>query len=76
MSVLYQYITENYKENEPFFLPDIQIEGMTDNKICQQLKKLADNEKVKLFDKGIYYLPKKSIFKSGSKPTIKKEAHA
>lgn len=76
MSVLYQYLTENYKENEPFFLSDIQIEGMTDNKIRQQLKKLADNEKVKLFDKGIYYLPKKSIFKSGSKPTIKKEAHA
>ena len=72
MSVLYQYLAENYKENEPFFLSDIQIEGMTDNKIRQQLKKLADNEKVKLFDKGIYYLPKKSIFKSGSKPTLEK----
>lgn len=52
------------------------MEGMTDDQVRQQLKKLADNEKVKLFDKGIYYLPKKSIFKSGSKPTIKKEAHA
>ena len=27
MSNLYQYLTENYKENEPFFLSDIQIEG-------------------------------------------------
>ena len=35
MSVLYQYLAENYKENEPFFLSDIQIEGMTDNKIRQ-----------------------------------------
>ena len=26
MSNLYQYLTENYKENEPFFLSDIQIE--------------------------------------------------
>ena len=67
MSNLYQYLTENYKENEPFFLSDIQIEGMTGNNIRQQLKKLTDAEKVKRFDKGIYYLPKKSIFKSGSK---------
>ena len=72
MSNLYQYLTENYKENEPFSLSDIQIKGMTDNNIRQQLKKLTDNEKVKRFDKGIYYLPKKSIFKSGSKPTLEK----
>ena len=70
MSNLYQYLTENYKENEPFFLSDIQIDGMTGNNIRQQLKKLTDAEKVKRFDKGIYYLPKKSIFKSGSKPTL------
>ena len=72
MSNLYQYLTENYKENEPFFLSDIQIEGMTGNNIRQQLKKLTDTEKVKRFDKGIYYLPKKSIFKSGSRPTLEK----
>ena len=42
MSNLYQYLTENYKENEPFFLSDIQIEGMTGNNIRQQLKKLTD----------------------------------
>lgn len=62
MANLYQYLTENYKENEPFFLSDIQIEGMTGNNIRQQLKKLTDAEKVKRFDKGIYYLPKRSIF--------------
>ena len=72
MANLYQYLTENYKENEPFFLSDIQIEEMTGNNIRQQLKKLTDAEKVKRFDKGIYYLPKKSIFKSGSKPTLEK----
>ena len=41
MSNLYQYLTENYKENDPFFLSDIQIEGMTGNNIRQQLKKLT-----------------------------------
>lgn len=45
---------------------------MTGNNIRQQLKKLTDAEKVKRFDKGIYYLPKRSIFKSGSKPTLEK----
>lgn len=72
MSNLYQYITENYKENEPFFLSDIQIEGMTENNIRQQLKKLTDSEKVKRFDKGIYYLPQPSIFKSGARPTLER----
>ena len=48
MSNLYQCLTENYKENEPFFLSDIQIEGMTGNNIRQQLKKLTDTEKCEL----------------------------
>lgn len=72
MSDLYQYLTENYKENEPFFLSDLQIEGMTGNNIRQQMKKLTDVGRVKRFDKGIYYLPKKSIFQSGAKPTLEK----
>ena len=69
---LYQYLIEKYKENEPFFLSDIQIEGMTGNNVRQQLKKLTDVGKIKRFDKGIYYLPKKSIFKSGTRPTLEK----
>lgn len=72
MSNLYQYLIEKYKENEPFFLSNIQIEGMTGNNVRQQLKKLTDVGKIKRFDKGIYYLPKKSIFKSGTRPTLEK----
>ena len=72
MSNLYQYLIEKYKENEPFFLSDIQIEVMTGNNVRQQLKKLTDVVKIKRFDKGIYYLPKKSIFKSGTRPTLEK----
>ena len=72
MEKLYQYIVENYQTNEPIFLADIQIEGMKDNNIRQQVKKLTDAEKIKRFDKGIYYLPKASIFKSGSQLSIEK----
>ena len=32
----------------------------------QQIKKLTDAGKVKRFDNGVYFLPKKTIFKSGS----------
>ena len=45
---------------------------MKDNNIRQQVKKLTDAEKIKRFDKGIYYLPKASIFKSGSQLSIEK----
>ena len=66
MKTLYEYLLDNYKENEPIFLADLQIDGMTRTNVRQQIKKLADTGKVKRFDNGIYFLPKKTIFKSGS----------
>ena len=66
METLYEYLLDNYKENEPIFLVDIQIDGMTRTNVRQQIKKLADTGKVKRFDNGIYFLPKMTIFKSGS----------
>ena len=66
MGTLYEYLQKNYKQNEPIFLADLQIEGMSQENLRQQMKKLTDAGAVKRFDKGIYYLPKKSIFKSGS----------
>ena len=64
--MLYQYILDNYKQNEPIFLTDLQIEGLSNVNLRQQIKKLVDTGKLKRFDKGIYFLPKKTIFKSGS----------
>lgn len=72
MPSLYQYLKENYKENEPIILAELQIKDMTGNNIRQQLKKLTDEGMIKRFDKGIYYLPRKNIFKSGSLPSIEK----
>lgn len=69
---LYLYLTETYEENEPFFLSDLHFQEMSGNNIRQQLKKLTDTGKVKRFDKGIYYLPKKSVFRSGSQPSLEK----
>ena len=66
MGTLYEYLLDNYKENEPIFLADLQVDGMTRTNVRQQIKKLTDTGKVKRFDNGIYFLPKKTIFKSGS----------
>ena len=66
METLYEYLLDNYKENEPIFLADLQVDGMTRTNVRQQIKKLTDTGKVKRFDNGIYFLPKKTILKSGS----------
>ena len=39
MENLYRYIVQNYKVNEPIFLADLQVEGMKENNIRQQIKK-------------------------------------
>lgn len=63
---LYEYLVANFKENEPIFVSEIKIEDMTDVNLRQQMKKLADSGKIKRFDSGIYFIPKKTIFHSGS----------
>lgn len=59
METLYEYLLDNYKENEPIFLADLQIDGMTRTNVRQQVKKLADTGKVRRFDNGIYFCPKR-----------------
>lgn len=66
METLYEYLLENYKQNEPIFIADLQIEGMSRVNLRQQIKKLTDSGRIKRFDNGVYFLPKKTIFKSGS----------
>lgn len=66
MIVLYEYLKETYGENVPIFVSDIRYEGMTENNIRQQIKKMTDTGLLKRYDTGIYFIPKKSIFKSGT----------
>lgn len=63
---LYEYLVENYNENEPIFASEIQVEDISDVNLRQQLKKLTDSGKIKRFDTGIYFIPGKSVFRSGS----------
>lgn len=66
LDIVYEYLRQNYADNEPIFLADIQIPDMKDVSIRQQIKKLTTDGRLKRFDTGIYYFPKKSMFRSGS----------
>lgn len=72
MKKLYEYLLNSYRLNEPIFLSEIQIEGMSQVNLRQQMKKLTDVGKVKRFDNGIYFLPGKSAFKFGAQLSLEK----
>lgn len=67
---VYEYIENKYKTNEPIFLAELDIPDMKPVSVRQQMKKLTEEGRLKRFDAGIYYIPKKSIFRSGSTLSI------
>ena len=62
--MLYEYLTENYEPNEPIFVSDVDL-PVSDCNMRQMFKSLCDSGKIKRFDTGIYYIPKKSVLKNG-----------
>lgn len=66
IDTVFEYLRQNYEDNEPIFLSDIRIPGMKDVSARQQFKKLTTDGRLRRFDTGIYYFPKKSMFRSGS----------
>ena len=59
--MVYSYLKNQYKEGEPIFLTDIQIDGMSEENLRYHLKKLTDQGRISRFDSGVYYLPKKGL---------------
>lgn len=49
---------ENYGYNEPIFLNDLFIEGLSENAIRQSVKRLVASGFLERYDNGIYYIPK------------------
>ena len=66
IETVYDYLRQNYKENEPIFLSEIRIPGVKEGTLRQQMKKLTEDGRIKRFDTGIYYIPGKSMFRFGS----------
>ena len=66
--MLFDYLREHYKPGEPIFTEDIHIKGVNRPNLIQQLKTLTDNKKVGRFEKGIYYIPRETVFNTLSGP--------
>lgn len=64
--MLYEYLKYKYQPNEPIFLSNLNIEGISYNNLRQQIKKLVDSGLLVRYDTGIYFIPEPSIFKSCS----------
>lgn len=56
--MLKSYLMENYGYNEPIFLNDLTIEGLSENAVRQSVKRLVANGFLERYDNGIYYIPK------------------
>lgn len=58
--MLKSYLMENYEYNEPIFLNDLSVKGMSENAIRQAVKRLTTNGFLCRYDNGIYYIPQNS----------------
>lgn len=59
---LFDLLKECYGENEPILLSEVQVDGMTDANLRQQIKKLTDEGKLKRYSTGVYYIPVEDCF--------------
>lgn len=64
--MLYDYLIENYRPNEPILLSEVSIPNIKPNNLRQQFKKLSDSGKIKRYDDGVYFIPAASRLKKGS----------
>lgn len=56
--MLKTYLMKNFGYNEPIFLNDLSIEGLSENAVRQSIKRLVANGFLDRYDSGIYYIPK------------------
>lgn len=57
--MLKDYLLENYGYNEPIFLNDLSVEGLSENAVRQAVKRLTANGFLEKYDCGIYYIPER-----------------
>lgn len=62
--MFYEFLKENYKENEPIFISELKYKNMNMNAIRQQILNLTTKNLLVRYDTGIYYIPGNSIFRT------------
>ncbi len=60
--MLYDYLIEAFGYNEPIFINDIQYEDYSDIWLKKELSKLCENRQLIRYERGIYYIPQKTLF--------------
>ena len=66
VNTVYECLREKFADNEPIFMSEISILVKDEALVKRAMKLLLDEGSLKCYDKGIYYFPRKSIFRSGS----------
>ena len=56
--MLKTYLMDNYGYNEPIFLNELSVEGLSENAVRQSIKRLVAKGFLERYDNGIYYIPK------------------
>lgn len=59
---LYDSLLEKYGYNEPILSSEIQFNNYSRPWIYKEIGKLCDNNQINRFEKGVYYIPKKTLF--------------
>jgi len=72
--MLWDYLTSRYAPNEPIFTEDVEIVGVNRPNLLQQLKTLSDAGKLVRYEKGVYYIPKRTRFGLETGPGSEKVA--
>lgn len=57
--MLKDYLMENFGYNEPIFLNDLSVAGLSENAVRQSVKRLVAGSFLERYDSGVYYIPKK-----------------
>lgn len=68
--MIYDYITENYKNGEPIFLSELP--GESKDYLRQEMKKLVDEGKLERLYNGVYYLSYVTILGTKGKISVDK----
>ena len=56
--MLKAYLMENYGYNEPIFIKELSIDGLSQNAVRQSVKRLTAIGFLERYDNGIYYIPR------------------
>ena len=64
--MLFESLQRQYRPNEPIFLADLSLPGISDENLRKQMKELCDSGKLKRYDTGVYYLPAASRLQGGT----------